>query len=166
MLNNMVGSSVFYIIAAVVVIFSLLTVTLKNIFHSALSLVVVLLAVAAIYIYLDAEFLALAQVLIYVGAIMVLVIFAIMFTADIYNKKIKRHNEQTTSSLLLSAVIAVFLIFILRQFGGKQNMTTFDPPTLAALGKELLTTYALPFEFISLILLSALIAAVTISRKE
>lgn len=166
MLNNMVSSSVFYIIAAAAVTFSLLTVTLKNIFHSALSLVVVLLAVAAVYIYLDAEFLALAQVLVYVGAIMVLVIFAIMLTADIYNKNIKRHNKQTAGSLFISAAIAIFLIFILRQFVGKQNMASSVPPTLAALGKELLTTYALPFEFISLILLSALIAAVTISRKE
>lgn len=166
MWNNLAGSLVFYIIAATAVIFSLFAVTLKNIFHSALCLVVVFLAVAAVYIYLDAEFLALAQILIYVGAIMALIIFAIMLTADIYNKKIRRHNEQKFASFLISGATAAFLIFILYQFGGQDKPVPSGPPALAALGKELLTEYALPFELISLILLAALIGAVAISRKE
>jgi len=101
MWSNFLSASIFYLIALVSIIFALLSVTLKNMFHSALALIVMLLGVAAVYIYLDAEFLALVQVLIYVGAIMALIIFAIMLTSEIYNKNIQRHNQQKLVSLSL-----------------------------------------------------------------
>ena len=67
MWSDFASSGIFYAIAGIIVVFALLSVTLRNIFHSALSLIAALLGVAAVYIYLDAEFLALLQVLIYVG---------------------------------------------------------------------------------------------------
>ncbi len=166
MLSNLVSSGVFYLIASVIIIFAVLTVTLKNIFHSALSLITVLLAVAAIYIYLEAEFLAVAQILIYVGAIMALIIFAIMLTLKISDKSLKQNNEQKLISFLIAASMAIFLISILIQISSNVKTTSFNSPSLVDIGGELLTKYALPFEVISLILLAALIAAAVVSRKD
>lgn len=166
MLSNLVPAGIFYILAAVIIIFAVMAVTLKNIFHCALSLVMALLAVAGIYIYLEAEFLAVIQILIFVGAIMTLVIFAIMLTFKITDKNLKQHNEQRGISFLVSAGLAVFLIFVFSFFKGVPASGGFKSPQLADIGRELLTRYALPFEVISVILLAALIGAIVISNKE
>lgn len=166
MLSNLTAISIFYIIASVIVIFSLMTVTLKNIFHSALSLIVALLGIAAIYIYLEAEFLAVVQVLIYVGAIMTLIIFAIMLTLKISDKSLKQHNQQKLISFLIALGMGMILIFVFIQIDGQIKEVSFKSPTLINIGQELLTKYALPFEVISIILLTALIGAIVISRKE
>ena len=100
MWSDFASSGIFYAVAGITVLFALLSVTLKNIFHSALSLIVALLGVAAVYIYLDAEFLALLQVLIYVGAIMTLIIFGIMMTLKISDKSLRQHNRQKFLSFL------------------------------------------------------------------
>lgn len=166
MLSNLVTSGIFYIFAAAIVIFAIMAVTLKNIFHCALSLVVALLAIAGIYIYLEAEFLAIIQILIFVGAIMTLIIFAIMLTLKITDKNIKQHNEQRVLSFFISGGCAAFLIFIFSFFKELPVAGGFESPPLVDIGKELLTKYALPFEVISVILLAALIGAVVISGKE
>lgn len=166
MWNNLVPLSIFYLVACLIIIFSILTVTLKNIFHSALSLIVILFGVAAIFVYLEAEFLAIVQILIYVGAITTLIIFAIMLTTRISDKSLKQSNEQKLISFLIAFSMAIFLIFIFIQINGQVETTSFRSPPLGDIGKELLTIYALPFELISVILLAALIGAVVIGRKE
>lgn len=165
MWSNFVGSSLFYLIAGIIVIFSFMAVTLKNIFHSALSLIVALLGVAAVYIYLNAEFLALLQILIYVGAIMTLIIFGIMLTLKISDKTLQQHNKQQLLSFLISGALAALLISIFTRFKVSE-VTSAATPSLAQIGKELLSKYALPFEIISIILLAALIGAVVISSKD
>lgn len=166
MWSDFLSGSIFYLIALTSIVFAVLSVTLKNMFHSALALIVMLLAVAAVYIYLDAEFLALVQVLIYVGAIMALVIFAIMLTAEIYNKNIKRHNRQKLISFIIASGMCGFLVFVLSRFKAKNGISFFEPLTLSMIGKELLTKYVLPFELISIILLAALVGSAAISKKE
>lgn len=166
MLSSLSSQAVFYALSIAAVVFSLLAVTLKNIFHSALSLVAVLLAVAVVYLYLDAEFLALVQILIYIGAIMTLIIFAVMLTTKISDKSITRHNQQKMVSFFIAGLVAVSLIFILSKFTASVSHEPFKLPSLADIGRELLTEYALAFEVISVILLAALIGAVAISRKE
>ena len=165
MLSNYIATSIFYGIAGVVVIFSILSVTLKNIFYSALSLIVALLGIAAIYIYLNAEFLALIQILIYIGAIMTLIIFGIMLTLKISDKTLQQHNKQQGLSFLVSGALAAILILIFIRFKTTEAVS-LKAVSLADIGKELLTTYALPFEVISIILLAALIGAVVISSKD
>lgn len=164
MWNNFVTVALFYIIAGIIITFSILSVTLKNIFHSALSLIVALLGVAAIYIYLDAEFLALVQILIYVGAIMTLIIFGIMLTLKISDKTLKQHNEQKLLSFLTTGAFACLLISVFVSFK-VQETTSSASTSIADIGRELLTKYALPFEIISVVLLAALIGAIVISSK-
>jgi len=157
---------IFYILAIMTGVSALMVVTLKNIFHSALFLVLTLFSVAGIYILLGAEFLAGVQVLIYVGAITILMIFAIMLTYQISNKNIRQVNEQKGY-----ATIIVLLFFILSLWtvlktawpvsdGSLPERNTFE------LGRQLLSTYVIPFEVVSVVLLVALIGAIIISRRD
>src|SRR3989338_4409603 len=166
MWSDFASSGIFYAVAGITVLFALLSVTLKNIFHSALSLIVALLGVAAVYIYLDAEFLALLQVLIYVGAIMTLIIFGIMMTLKISDKSLRQHNRQKFLSFLISGAMAALLISIFVRSNFKKACAIQPQVSLQDIGRLLLTKYALPFEIISVILLAALIGAVVISRKD
>lgn len=165
MWSNVVAEYIFYAIAGIIIIFAIMSVTLKNIFHSALSLIVALLGIAAVYIYLDAEFLALIQILIYVGAIMALIIFGIMLTLKISDKTLKQHNQQQFLSFLICGAFASLLISIFVRFKIEATPSS-KAISLAEIGKQLLGTYALPFEVISVILLAALIGAIVISSKE
>ncbi|TAN60864.1 NADH-quinone oxidoreductase subunit J [bacterium] len=166
MWNNLAAAGIFYAIAGLIVVFALLSVTLRNIFHSALALIVALLGIAAIYIYLDAEFLALVQVLIYVGAIMTLIIFGIMLTLKISDRTLKQHNQQRLLAFLIAGSMGFVLIVIFSRFRVKEVVSSKAAPALADIGRELLTKYALPFEVISVVLLAALIGAIVVSSKE
>ena len=166
MWNNFAAAGIFYAIAGLIVVFALLSVTLRNIFHSALALIVALLGIAAIYIYLDAEFLALVQVLIYVGAIMTLIIFGIMLTLKISDRTLKQHNQQRLLAFLIAGSMGFVLIVIFSRFRVKEVVSSKAAPALADIGRELLTKYALPFEVISVVLLAALIGAIVVSSKE
>ena len=166
MWSDFASSGIFYAIAGIIIVFALLSVTLRNIFHSALALIAALLGVAAVYIYLDAEFLALLQVLIYVGAIMTLIIFGIMMTLKISDKSLRQHNRQKFLSFLISGSMAALLISIFIRSNFKKACAIPAQVSLQDIGRLLLTKYALPFEIISVILLAALIGAVVVSRKD
>jgi NADH-quinone oxidoreductase subunit J len=161
----------FYIIAFVMILSAIAVVTLKNIFHAALFLVLTLFSVAALYILLSAEFLAAVQVLIYVGAISVLMIFAVMLTAQLTNYNIKQTNEQSLPALLISMcfiAITIFAIATNNKLGGfpiKENAETAGSNT-ANLGQLLMRDFILPFEVVSVLLLAALIGAIVIAKRD
>lgn len=158
--------AIFYILAIMAGVSALLVVTLKNIFHSALFLVLTLFSVAGIYVLLGAEFLAGVQVLIYVGAITILMIFAIMLTYQINNRSIKQVNEQVLPASLIVLVFFGMSLFALIKTvwpvsdGSLPERNTFE------LGRQLLSTYVVPFEVVSIVLLVALIGAIIISRQD
>ena len=145
MWSDFASSGIFYAIAGIIIVFALLSVTLRNIFHSALALIAALLGVAAVYIYLDAEFLALLQVLIYVGAIMTLIIFGIMMTLKISDKSLRQHNRQKFLSFLISGAMAALLISIFVRSNFKKACAIQPQVSLQDIGGLLLTKYALPF---------------------
>ena len=155
----------FYCIAAVVLVSALLAVTLKNLFHSALFLALSLVGVAGIYLFLGAEFLAAIQVLIYVGAIVTLIIFVIMLTARISDTSIRQTNQQKFISFIVALSIFILLSSIILK---KEIVHTFirENVKVSDIGRELITTYGLPFEVISVVLLIALIGAIVLSRRE
>jgi len=145
--------------------------TLKNIFHAALLLVLTLFCVAALYILLSAEFLAAVQVLIYVGAVSVLLIFAVMLTAQLTNYNIKQSNEQSLPALLIAVcfiVVVIFAIVTNLKVGGfplAENPEVGGSNT-AEIGKLLMRDFILPFEVVSILLLAALIGAIVIAKKD
>ncbi|NIS15144.1 MAG: NADH-quinone oxidoreductase subunit J [Aliifodinibius sp.] len=161
----------FYIISFVMILSAIAVVTLKNIFHAALFLVLALFAVAALYILLSAEFLAAVQVLIYVGAISILMIFAVMLTAQLTNYNIKQTNEQSLPALLISIcfiAVTIFAIATNYKLGGfplAENPEVGGSNT-ARLGHLLMRDFILPFEVVSVLLLAALIGAIVIAKRD
>ncbi|MDO8663151.1 MAG: NADH-quinone oxidoreductase subunit J [Candidatus Omnitrophota bacterium] len=157
----------FYLVAGLTVFFALRVVISKNIFHSAIFLAMTLIGIACVYLYLNAEFLAVAQVLIYVGAIVTLFIFVIMLTANIQDRAIRQTNEQVFISAVSAAVFLFILIKVIKNNHwqlaankGTQNLG------IAQLGRSLMTTYVLPFEIISLILIAVLVGAIVIAKSD
>jgi NADH-quinone oxidoreductase subunit J len=145
---------------------AVMVVSLKNIFHCALFLVLALFGVAGIYILLSAEFLAAVQVLIYVGAITILMIFAIMLTAKLYNAKIRQSNEQVVPGIIIVAALLVATIFTLTRTGWKLSHQAAAVESTVGIGRLLMTKYVLPFEVVSVVLLTALIGAIVIARRD
>ncbi|MEW6620288.1 MAG: NADH-quinone oxidoreductase subunit J [bacterium] len=162
-----VGSMItFYILAGIAVISAILVVSLRSLVHCVVSLALLLLTLAGLYITLWAEFIALVQVLIYVGAIIVLFLFLIMLTYRISDKGIKQTNEQKSTSAILAGLLLFLLITVLTKTTWNVTPTSEVVNTTAKIGNLLLTTYVFPFELISLVLLACLIGAIVIAKKE
>ena len=158
---------VFWILAAVILISGFLVVSLKNIFHCALALVLCLSAVAGIYILLHAEFLAAAQVLIYVGAVSILMIFAIMLTSDLASRRIIQTNKNAVVAFfacLMFGLGAWVLIFNTDVWNWSREVLPAE--NVLTIGKLLMTSYMLPFEVVSVLLLAAIIGAIVLAREE
>lgn len=156
----------FYLLSFIIIISAIYVVSLKNIFHCALFLVLCLFSVAGIYIILEAEFLAAVQILIYVGAVSILMIFAIMLTSRLANKKIAQSNNNVTVAIF---VCAGFLLTSLGSFGYSVWKVVDSPlpeNNTLTLGKLLMTDYVLPFEVVSIVLLAAMIGAIVLARRE
>ncbi len=158
---------VFWLLSFVIVVSAIMVVTLKNIFHCALALVACLFTVAGIFILLNAEFLAAAQVLIYVGAVSVLMIFAIMLTGKMASKEI----IQTNKNALIAFLVCFGFVFTIIELSRSTNIwvtaaKALPEDNIMALGKALLTEYMLPFEVVSILMLAALIGAVVLAREE
>lgn len=156
----------FYSLAGLTCLFALFVVISRNVFHSAIFLALTLIGVAGVYLYLDAEFLAVIQVLIYVGAIITLFIFAIMLTTKIQDLAIRQTNSQVLISALAALTLLFLFINIINRNPWQAGVSLALPLDLSRLGKSLMTTYALPFEVISLILLAALVGAIVIGKVK
>ena len=156
----------FYILAGLVLISGLLVVTLRNLFHCVLLLALSLTGIAVLFLLLNSEFLAAVQVLIYVGAITVLILFAVMLTHRISDRSIQQTNRQYLLSILIMVLLGTILSYSLWKTVWEVKPPLLSENGILNLGKLLLTTYLLPFEVVSILLLSALIGAITLARKE
>lgn len=154
-----------YVLMAVTVLAAIGAVTLPNIFHAALSLMVALVGTAGIYISLHAEFLAVVQILLYVGAVMTLVVFSIMMTQGFSDKKVPQQNHLSIPAFTSLIIFWVLLVGIFRKTPWPEHPAPAMPVTVADLGKSLLTHYAFPFEVISVFLIAAMIGAIIIAKK-
>ena len=146
---------------------AILAVTTRQVVHAALWLVVALGAVAGAYLLLGAEVVALVQVLVYVGAIVVLVLFAMMLTRapigvgpDVNNSRLQRISA-ALAGLATTGLVAGTL---LAADGGERVRVDGDRGGAKPLAQSLFSSWALPFELLSLLLLAALVAAFAISR--
>jgi len=124
-----------------------------------------LFGVAGLYVFLAADFLAASQLLIYVGGILTLIIFGVFLTARIYHLTIPEQTHQRFIALVPVVGIAAILIYVLFTADWNMVQPTIEPTT-KSLGKLLLTTYLVPFEVASVLLLAALIGAMRLSRPR
>lgn len=155
----------FYIFSGLMLVSALFILFTKNVLHAAFSLVVTLLSVAAIYVFAHAEFLAITQIMIYVGGIIVLIIFGVMLTNKVGSEAlvIKSHNKllgliimSGTAVLLVMAVMKINMSLISESASGDKWTTTNK------LGLGIMTDYILPFELVAVLLLIVLIGAISI----
>ena len=155
----------FGVLAAMVLVGALWVVILKNLFRAALSLGLVLLGVAGLFILLEAEFLAFVQILIYVGAILTLVVFAIMLTA-----RLQTAPEASASRQIVPAAAASLGLFVVLAsatlpltWGNAPSAEAISPD---ALGRQLIGPLALPFEIISLVFVAAIVGAIVVASPR
>ena len=133
----------------------------RNVVHAALFLLLSLIAVAGVYLILFAEFLALVQVLIYGGAIIIVLLFGIMLTRTAEYPRISDNRQWPLAIVAALAVAGVLAAaFIVRSASGTQAQS----PAFSELSNSLFTKWAVPFEVVSLVLLVALIGAIIIAR--
>ena len=161
----------FLVVAAVAVISSLLVVTCKNPINSALSLVMTFFCLATLYVTLDAPFMAAIQVIVYAGAIMVLIIFVIM----LLNVRAET-GKRSAHAVLAGSAIGLFVLFQTVWFLMKGSLTgaqgTIDKATIVSvghtelIGTAMFTEFLLPFEITSILLLAAIVGAVILAKKK
>ena len=135
----------------------------RNIVYAALALLVSLMGVSGIFLLAFAEFLALVQVLIYGGAVIIVVLFAIMLTRNSEYPHIS-DNRQWPLAAITSLALAV--IFGVAMWQSAPSATNSNSPAFADLGNSLFTRWAVPFEIASIVLLVALIGALIIARSD
>ena len=162
-----VANGFFYVIAAVAVVAALRMVTTKNVVHAALYLLVVLVSVAATYIILGAEFAAATQLLVYVGAIMVLLLFGVMLTrAQIGSEDDLDHDQKWIGGLVAVMLLAVMSYAVTDQWGTDKLPADRRVQSTQEVADSIFSTYIVPFEAISLLLLAALIGAIVVARRD
>jgi len=161
-----IGDFVFYLFAAVIVVSGFCVAFCRNIVHAAFSLLFTLLSVAALFAMLAADFLTVAQILVYVGGVLVLVIFTVMMTrVPSEPGQGPRANVYLPAGIFALAVFAlVYRVITISGWGGR-TMAPDDPVT-ADIGVQIMTNYIFPFEYVSLALLVAMVGAAIVIRER
>ena len=160
---------IFYFLAAITLATAFLTIYSRNPIHSAIYLVLCFFSIAGHYLLFNAQFLALVHIIVYSGAIMVLFLFTIMLMN--LNKEDEVHKPRITRIGALVVFLIMSIIFITIFINSKTIMTGYDTSgedfqSIKVLGKVLLNEYMFPFEFISILLLVAMIGTVLLTKKE
>jgi len=158
--------AIFYLLAAFTVWAAGVVVLGRNIVRAAVALIFSFCGMAALYILLDAEFLAAVQVLIYVGGITILLLFAIMLTSRISARTARVVNDQMVLSGIAAIGLLGGLIYAVVSGIAASSGPPRLPETTPFLGRALLTTYVLPFEVVSVLLLAAMVGAIVLARRE
>jgi NADH-quinone oxidoreductase subunit J len=169
----MTGQQIVFIIISVITLgTALVVVTNRNLFHAALAMMASFLGVAGLYVLLEAGFLAAAQLLVYIGAISILVIFAIMMT-----RRLMQTHEMPYNSQWMYGLAASFLVFLLLMITLPTTWPADGPApataevlrgSVAELGRALVSPdqYVVPFELASVLLLAALVGAIVVAWPE
>ena len=154
----------FWIIAAITVGAAFGVAAVRNLIHSVALLIVTFAGVAGLYITLSADFIAVVQILIYIGAIAILLIFAIVLTPRA--GRLNQEGFMLLPALLLAVLVAGTMIFVAFDTSWAISERDGFEDTATAIGDLLLDKYALPFEIASVLLLSAIIGAILLVRPE
>ncbi|HOR47064.1 MAG TPA: NADH-quinone oxidoreductase subunit J [Caldisericia bacterium] len=177
-MNVTMSQALYMALAFPALVFAALTVTVKNIVHAAICLIGCLLSIAAIYVGLHADFIAAAQIAIYVGAIAILILFSIMFTHDVSGKQMSHLNRQAVLGVFVALALFGAISFFIMNTSESQLTTNFQgqmalPPktSLMAVGDALYsdnasTPYMVPVEMASFLLLAAVVGGIEMAKKK
>ncbi|MEO7803721.1 MAG: NADH-quinone oxidoreductase subunit J [Actinomycetota bacterium] len=156
---------VFAIVAATMAFGAVRLVTTKNLVHGALYLVITLLGAAVVFLLTLAEFVAWVQVLIYVGAVIVLLLFGLMLTRAPIGKTALDNSQRGIAALVAGGLFLLISTVTWTAFDS-QRIEFIEPTTSVQLGEELFTKMVLPFEIVSVLLLAALVGAVILAKRD
>ena len=161
---------IFYFFAAVTIASALVVLWTNNVIYAALSLIITFMGVAAIYVFAGADFIAVAQILIYVGGILVLIIFGVMLTNRLTGQAVTTESHNRFSGYVIGLFLFVGLFYAIVQV----NFLSFSRVvavegaggTIAPIGVKLMSDYVLQFEVVAVLLLLALIGAAFIASRQ
>ena len=156
----------FVVVALVGTVAAVRLVTARNVVHAALYLVVTLASVAGAYLLLSAEFIAWVQILIYVGAIVILFLFGLMLTKAPIGREALDNQRRGLAVLVGLAILAGLVFLIQDAFDWDTTKITPSGGAPQAVGESIFQRFVLPFEVVSFLLLAALIGAIVLSRKD
>jgi len=164
MTGSVVTAIAFYALAALAVVSAAWVAFARNIVHSAFALLGTFLGVAGLYALLAADLVAVVQLLVYVGGVLIVILFAVMLTSRITEVRITNRSTGVIPAGIAMAVLAGVLTYAALNFprGGEPPVPVDG--TTTAIGNALLGPYVLPFEVVSVVLLAALLGAVTLAR--
>lgn len=168
---------IFFIASVPVIIFAFLSIFLKNIVHAIMSLIACLLSIAVIYISIHADFIAAAQIAIYVGAISILILFAIMFTRDKKGSQLLHIHRQVGVGVAVGVTLFLTIAFFFLQTATDPNLDGRlptgihykDKPSIEYISETMFdkgTPYAIPVEMTSIMILAALIGGIEMAKKK
>jgi NADH-quinone oxidoreductase subunit J len=157
----------FWILAVIMGVAALRVVTSRNVVHAALYLVGTLMGAAALYVLLLAEFVAWVQVLVYVGAIVVLMLFGLMLTRAPIGSANFDNDQKVLAAITAGVVFGVTSWIMIDAFSGKNiTLAGAEGTRTEKVGEVIFSSYVLPFEVVSVLLLAALVGAVVIARRD
>jgi len=156
----------FYVFAFLAIVSAVFVVSAKNIVHSAYSLFVTLFSIGVFYVLLKADFIAVTQLMVYIGGILILMLFGIMLTQKVTDIEIKIKILNIVPSVLFTVGITAILLFIMLTTKWNIRTPQVNETTVNLIGKQMLSGYLLPFEVASVVLLIALIGAAMYARKS
>ena len=159
------GENLFIMMCALVIASGFWVVFSPSLIHSAVSLMFTLFGTAGLYVFLYADFVAATQVVIYVGGILVLIIFGVMLTNRIEKSSIASSSKNQFIGGMCAFAIFVMLIGVIFNTSWQTGREYVSDGSVSMIGKMLLTEYLLPFEIASILLLAALMGAALLSRK-
>lgn len=158
---------VFWVLAVAMTFAAIRVVTARNVVHAALYLVATLLGAASMYVLLFAEFVAWVQVLVYVGAIVVLMLFGLMLTRADIGKANFDNDQRLLAAICAAALFGVTSYVLVDAFEGEEiSLARETGTTTESIGEAIFSAYVLPFEVVSVLLLAALVGAVVIARRD
>lgn len=166
------ASLLFYVFEGVAALAALALLFVRNVFYGALLLMVCLLGIAAIYVLSFAEVVAVTQILVYAGGILVVIIFGIMLTSKLAGKPLVVTHANVFLALLSSGALLLILIYLIAQitFPVADGATTLAGKNVERVGLSIMTDFVLPFEIAGILLLAALVGAAvlasTLKSKE
>lgn len=157
---------IFYLFAIITIVSGFLVVSSKNIVHSAFYLLFTFFGVAGLYALLGADFIAVVQVMVYIGGILILIIFGVMLTNKITDVQIKTGTLQVIPAAIIVGLFAGALASIMVKTQWHTQVSKIPNTTMYSLGDMLINEYVLIFELLGILLLIALIGAASIARRE
>ena len=157
---------IFYLFAAVTLVSGLMVISSGNIVRSAFYLLATLFGISGLYVLLGADFIAVTQIMVYIGGILILLLFGVMLTSNITNVEIKKGKTAVLPAIIGVGVLLGSIVSILMKTNWKIELSKIPQTTTYDLGRLLLTDYVLIFELLGILLLIALIGAASMARRD